>query len=332
MALMDNAATPDHRLRDIFISGFDAGCAIPYTGRNRERPLTDVALACATAISVANHGDATDYYLMKESGVQHSQDDPYGPRRAQLEALFHELPPPGSADYWRRIEEPVAEQRLPLEVLARCLRERIATGVGEDAGRIFNVIVARIKRNVGWWAGSIASQARSGTGSQESEDLEQECYKAIWEELVGKPRTFLLESFSHGLERIRQHVAHSEMRRSGEWKRKGVEKPTRIPREALESLQAEQDNESDPSHGSQAIDTTAQDAFDLADYSDLLGQVDRLSREDRAVINGLFYDGRTQAEIAAELGVTDRTIRNRLKAILKELRRRYEGGEEENHV
>ncbi len=36
---MDNAASPGHRLRDIFVSGFDAGCAIPYTGRNRERPL-----------------------------------------------------------------------------------------------------------------------------------------------------------------------------------------------------------------------------------------------------------------------------------------------------
>jgi RNA polymerase sigma factor (sigma-70 family) len=323
---------PDYRLRDVFESGFDAGVAIPYTGRNRERPLSDDAMAYATAIRAAHHGDATDYYHMKESGVQHSQDDPNAPRRAHLEALFHELPPPGSADYWRRIEEPIAEQRLPLEVLARCLRERIATGVGQDAGRIFNVIVARIKRNVGWWAGSIASQARSGTGSQDSEDLEQECYKALWEELVGKPRTFLLESFSHGLERIRQHVAHSEMRRSGEWRRKGVEKPTRIPREELESLQAEQDNESDPSHGSQAIDSRAQDAFDLAEYSDLLGEVNKLSREDRAIINGLFYYGRTQAEIAAELGVTDRTIRNRLKAILKELRRRYEGGEEENHV
>jgi DNA-directed RNA polymerase specialized sigma24 family protein len=308
---MDNAASPGHRLRDIFVSGFDAGCAIPYTGRNRERPLTDDALAFATTIRAANDGDATDYYLTKESGVRNSQDDPYAPRRAQLETLFNELPPTGSADYWRRIEEPVAEQRLPLEVLARCLRERIATGVREDASRVFNVIVARTKRKVGWWAGSIASQAQSGTGSQDSEDLEQECYKALWEELVGKARTFLVENFTHGLERLCQHVAHSEMRRSGEWVRKGVEKPTRIPREALASLQAEQDNEGDLSHSSQPLDTRAQDAFDLAEYSDLLGEIDKLSREDRTIINGLIYDGRTQAEIAAELGVTDRTIRNR---------------------
>ncbi|HKW20729.1 MAG TPA: hypothetical protein VJO13_05085, partial [Ktedonobacterales bacterium] len=114
---MGNAATLDYLLRDVVVSGFDAGRAIPYTGRNRERPLSDDALAHPTAIRAAHHGDATDYYLMKESGVQDTQDDPYAPRRAQFEAQFQALPPTGSGDYWRRIEEPIAEQRLPLEVL-----------------------------------------------------------------------------------------------------------------------------------------------------------------------------------------------------------------------
>ena len=60
--------------------------------------------------------------------MDNNQDDVYAARRAELEAQFQALPPTGSGDYWRRIEEPDAERRLPLEVLAHCCRERNATG------------------------------------------------------------------------------------------------------------------------------------------------------------------------------------------------------------
>lgn len=329
---MSNAAMPGYRLRDVFVSGFDVGSAIPYTGRNRERPLPDDVMVYATAIRAAHHGDATDYYRMKESGVQDTQDDPFALRRAQLEAQFQALPPVGGSDYWRRIEEPIAEQRLPLEVLARCLRERIVAGVREDAERIYNVIAQRIKRKVGGWARSIASQARSGTGAQDPEDLEQGCYLKLWEELAGDGRTFLPENFMHGLERICQHVAHSEMERSGDWQRKGVKKPTRVPRGEMQRLPSTQEGEEDAQHGSQTEDATAQDAFDLAEYSDLFDTIRDLPADSRKILYDRFYRDRTQEETAADLGITDRTVRNRLKALLEDLRRRYQSGEEDTHV
>jgi RNA polymerase sigma factor (sigma-70 family) len=329
---MDNAATPDHRLRDILVSGFDAGAAIPYTGRNRERPLTDVALAFATAIRAANDGDATDYYRMKESGVDVNHDDPHAPRRAQLDAQFHELPPAGSADYWRRIEESDVGQELPPEVLTRCLRERLAAGFVVDAHRIFGAIMRQIEVGVGKWAWSIARQAKSGMAPERHEELEQECYMKLWEELQGDGPTFLLENFDHKLDLICKHVQHSVMEKAGEWRRRGVEKPTRVPSGEIERIDVEPEGDGELPLAAQLASASAQQDINLAEYSDLLSQVEQLPPDERAIIQGLFYDGRTQEEIAADLGVTSRTIRNRLKKILRELLDGYQGGEEDNHV
>lgn len=329
---MDNAAIPDHRLRDILVSGFDAGCAIPYTGRNRERPLSDDAMVYATALRSATHGDATDYYRMKESGVDVNHDDPFAARRAQMDEEFHELPRAGSADYWRRIEQPTVGQELPLEVLARCLRERLATGPVADAHRIFEALMRQIAVGVGKWAWSIARQAKSGMAPQLRDELEQECYMKLWEELQGNAPTFLLENFDHKLDRICQHVAHSVMEKAGEWKRRGVENPTRIPSGEIESIQAEPEGEGELPLAARLVSASAQRDLDLAEYSDLLGQAEQLPPDERAIIEGLFHDGRTQEEVAAELGVTSRTIRNRLKKILRTLLESYQGGEEDSHV
>ena len=154
----------------------------------------------------------------------------------------------------------------------------------------------------------------------------------LWEELAGHGRTFLLENFDYKLQLICKHVAHSEMQKSGDWRRKGVAKPTRIPRNEMESLQAAQDNAGDLSYGPQAVDVRAQDAFDLAEYSDLFDEARKLPAYMRKILYDRIVHDKTQAEIAAEMGVTDRTIRNYLKATLEELRRRYQGGEEETHV
>lgn len=332
---MDNAATPDHRLRDIFVSGFDAGCAIPYTGRNRERPLTDDALASATAIRAANEGDATDYYLTKESGVRNSQDDPYAPRRAQLETLFNELPPTGSADYWRRIEEPVAEQRLPLEVLARCLRERHAAGAVEDADRVLNVIWRQVQPKVRQWSRDVAGRARSGMKPELREDLEQECLIKLWQELSdddGDDEIFLLTHFEVAFLRLRQHVAQDVMQKAGEWQRPGVDKPTRIPTDVIDSIQATSEREGDFPLDDQLEDMTAQAPFRQADLSDLLEKARALPEDQRTVIIDRFWEGLTQDETAAKLGITSRMVRYLLRKALSELGEQYGAGEEGNGV
>lgn len=264
--------------------------------------------------------------------MDNNQDDVYAARRAELEAQFQALPPTGSSDYWRRIEESDAARRLPLEVLARCYRERYAARITDDANRIFQVIVERIGIRVTRWAGSIARQAKSGMKPQLQQEMEQECYMKLWEDLAGDGPTFLLESFSHKLEYICDHVAQSQMIKAGEWKRSGVEKPKRIPRGEMESIEAEPVGEGELPLAAQLVSTSAQDELQRVDYSDLVADIEKLSREDRTIIYGLFFQDRTQEEIAAELGVTARTIRNRLQRILHELREFYEGNKGGDNV
>jgi RNA polymerase sigma factor (sigma-70 family) len=333
---MGNAATPDYRLRDVFVSGFDAGRAIPYTGHNRERPLPDDAMAYATALRAAHHGDATDYYLMKESGVQDTQDDPYAPRRAQFEAQFQALPPTGGDDYWRRIEEPIAEQRLPLEVLARCLRERHAAGAVGDADRVLNVIWLQVQPQVRKWSRDVAGMARSGMKPELREDLEQECFIKLWQELNdvddGDDEIFLLTYFEIAFLRLRQHVAQDVMKKAGEWQRPGVDKPTRIPTDAIDSIQATSEREGDFPLDDQLEDMAAQAPFRQAELSDLFEKVRALPEDQRTAIIDRFWKGLSQDETAAKLGITPRMVRYLLRKALRELGEQYGAGEEGNGV
>lgn len=332
---MSNAAMPDYRLRDVFVSGFDAGRAIPYTGRNRERPLPDDVTVYAMAIRAAHHGDATDYYLMKESGVQDTQDDLYAPRRAQLDAQFQALPPVGG-DYWRRIEEPIAEQRLPLEVLARCYRERHTAGAVEDADRILNVIWRQVQPQVRQWSRDVAGRARSGMKPELREDLEQECFIKLWQELSdvddGEDEIFLLTHFEIAFLRLRQHVAQDVMKKAGEWQRPGVDKPTRIPTDVIDSIQATSEREGDFPLDDRLEDVTAQAPFRQVELSDLFDKAHALPEDQRTVIIDRFWEGLTQDKTAAKLGITPRMVRYLLRKALRELGEQYGAGEEGNGV
>ncbi len=257
--------------------------------------------------------------------MDNNQDDVYAARRAELEAQFTGLPPAGSESYWRRVEEPDTANRLPLEVLARCFRERHFAGFADEAERILIVIIGRIRNRVSWWARSVAAQATSG--SLDAEDLEQVCHMKLWEELVRDGRTFLLENFMHTLEYIWRHVEHGEMEKAGEWQRPGVEKPRRVPREQIESLQAEAPQAEETPLSDRIPDEKAQDGIERADLSDLLDLVNRLPPDQRLILHDSLSGERTQEETAALLSVEARTIRNRLKKIRDELRRNYQGGE-----
>jgi RNA polymerase sigma factor (sigma-70 family) len=264
--------------------------------------------------------------------VDEHQDAMYEARRADLDAQFQALPPVGSPGYWQRIEEQDAtQQRLPLEVLARCFRERIGSGVVGDANRIFGVIMRRIQAKVRPWAQQIARMARSGMTDQRREELEQECYMKLWEELGGNSRTFLLENFASGFTRLRQHVSHSYMQQESEWQRSDEVQPNRVPRAQVDSLDMALPSTEELPLSDLIGDPHAQDPFEQAELSDLMDQVRGLPPQERLILLHSLT-GERQEGTAARLGVTARTIRNRLKRILEELRRRYEGGEGDDHV
>lgn len=258
--------------------------------------------------------------------MDNNQDDVYSARHAELEAQFQGLPPAGSASYWRRIEEPDAANRLPLEVLARCLRERHFAGAVADAERIFVIILERVRTRIGEWARSIAAQATSGALG--AEDLEQVCDIKLWEELVDEGQTFLLENFMHALHYNCLHVGHSEMEKAGEWQRPGVEKSRRVPQGQIDSLHAEPQGMEELPLTERIPDEKAQVEIERADLSDLFDLVRQLPHDERIIIYDWLSGARTQEETAAALSVTARTIRNRMKTILDDLRRDYLGGGE----
>jgi RNA polymerase sigma factor (sigma-70 family) len=259
--------------------------------------------------------------------VDNTQEDGYAARRAELEDGYRALPPAGSAVYWQQIEARNTAQRVPLEVLARCCRERHAAGAAEHAERVFRVIAQRIRPRLEKWSARVVAHAQAGMKPQLREDLEQECHMKLWREMAADGPTFLLESFVYKLDRICDHVAHSVMEQAGEWTRRDVEQPTRVPTSIRTSLDETPPGDDSPTLASQLPDPESVRGYELAEWSDLFAAIDQLPVEARAIIHGLFYEGRTQQEVADELGITDRTVRKRLQAILKDLRQGYQGGQ-----
>jgi RNA polymerase sigma factor (sigma-70 family) len=264
--------------------------------------------------------------------VKDNQNNTHATRRTELDEQFRALPAIGTAAYWGSIEDADARHTLGLEVLARCFRERTTAGAADDAERIFTAIWQRVQSSVQRWARSIASRARSGMTTQLSEDLEQECFLKLWEELEGDGPTFLMENFAFAFGRLRQHVAHDVMERAGEWRRPGVATPTRVPSDQTGSLQAEPAGEDETPLIERIVDDRAQDPFDRVDLSDLLALVMSLPEDQRTIILDRYWRDQAQEETAARLGISDRMVRYRLKTILRELGVRYRGSEEDTHA
>lgn len=250
------------------------------------------------------------------------QDDEYAKRRAELDRQFRALPLAGSAAYWQATEAEDAAAALPLEVLVRCFRERWAAGASADAKRIYAAMLGRVQNRVAIWAQSIARHAPRERANELADDLEQECFFALWRELCADGDTFLAERFVHKLTRIEQHSAHQVMEREGLWRRGGVVKPTRIPSAETERLEVPPHGEESVPAGARLYDSKAEDAFARADLeSDIQAALDTLSAEDRALVYDRYWNDQTQDQIATSLGVTDKTVRNRLARIYAELRR-----------
>lgn len=257
------------------------------------------------------------------------QGDPtatYAARRAQLEQAFTSLPKAGSAEYWAALSAPnTAGDELALETLARCWRAWNDAIRIPEANRVFDLIQRRIGQRIERWAHKIARQAPGGVASALTDDLQQECFTAVWLDLRSSS-DFLLEYFLGALTRIEQHTAHLVMEREGYWTRKGVKQPKRAPWRQVESLDAAPatyagaDGEQRATEANLA-DPSAEAAFRrveaLADLGALLAA---LTPEQRDLFAKVYYEGLPQREIADDLGVTDRTVRNRLRELERALR------------
>ena len=250
----------------------------------------------------------------------------YAARRAELAARYAALPPPGSAAYWQAVERPDGPDALPLEVLARCFRERLPLAAG-DAERLFEVIARRVGPAVRRWAAAIAGSSPSGRRAELAADLEQESYLKLWQELEHPEKRFILEHFPATFSRIRQHVAQDIMQKAGEWQRLGVAHPERVPASQTDRLYLAPGAPGVEPLAETLADERAQAALDRVELSDLLAQVQRLPEQQRALLFSLYWLDHTQAQIATALHVTERAVRYRLAACLRALRVRYRGEE-----
>ena len=129
------------------------------------------------------------------------------------------------------------------------------------------------------------SPARRNRALQTPEDLEQQCYMELWEELADDGRTFLFLHFAHALRRLRGHVAHNMMQRAGCGSGRGVRGGHGGSRASLtdRSLAVPEGEDGVPLVD-QVPDASAEDVFDQAELSDLFALVMTLPADQRMII------------------------------------------------
>jgi RNA polymerase sigma factor (sigma-70 family) len=157
------------------------------------------------------------------------------------------------------------------------------------------------------------------------DDLYADLCEKMIRALIDPKRLFWEENFRHSLRFERQHVYQAFMRREGRRKNNSevVATPTegteRIPRVLLESLDRAVEIE-----GLQIEDERVQQELLKVEHTDLPQLIMALPKPLQAVLWLLYYEEKTEKETAQLLGITDRTVRNRLREAFKILRNHLE--------
>ncbi|GCE06655.1 hypothetical protein KDAU_39840 [Dictyobacter aurantiacus] len=232
-------------------------------------------------------------------------------RRLHIIKIFNELPVYDSLEFWRVVER----SELPREVLVKSLR--FARRQQDHAGsrRIAEVIMAgTLAKNERWANGVVQKCYGLGWDEQRNmgldlcSDLNEAILKAIFDPL----RHFWEENFIHCVRYERMHVYHSFMLREGRLSTAHVEKGRRIPRRLLLSL----DHVSpciDYMHN--PLDIEDEQAYLMLrsiDSSVVIEVVSRLPERLRSVVLLIYWADKTEKDAARALGISDRTVRNRL--------------------
>lgn len=273
-------------------------------------------------------GFADETVETKEAAV--SDEERARPLNGEAEAhqrAFEGLPAAGTPAYWRRIDD--TRDPLPLEVLARCVRERHQAGQRGDADRVMSVVIKAIQAEVREFARRMVGSSRVAKYQDVASDLAQEIYLKVWADLIGEKDSYLLVQFKPALFWIEKHAAQKVMEQYGERKRQDVAKGKHIP--VAETVRINRPKTDDEGHPIEMplADPRGEDAYEQVETRMVVDDLLRnLSAEQLRLIYAAFSLGKTQDEIAADLGITDRTVRNRLKTLINQLRGR--AGEEDS--
>ncbi len=245
-------------------------------------------------------------------------------RRAALTALYDALPEYGCATFWHTLED----ANIPLEVLVRCLRSAVAYGDNPGRNRIIEIIIRRTQTANEYWANNALKNINSQIDEQKAlaSDLYADLCERLLRALIDPQRSFWAENFQHCLRFERQHTYQAFMSREGRWHDRNAEisgaATRRVPRTLMKSLdQPIHDAVGEGEVWVQDIeDKRAQQELLAVEHIDLLNLVLHLPQKLRSVVLLIFWEGRSEKDTARILGVTDRTVRNRLHEVWKILR------------
>lgn len=242
--------------------------------------------------------------------------------RAALAALYNALPAYGSTAFWQAIEEPDTRLALPLEVLVRCVRLTVARGDNEGRNRIIETIFKRTQASNDCWIHNILKMAPIQAGERNAlvSDLYADLYERVIRALIDPKRLFWEENFLHCLRFERRHVYQAFMQREGRWKNQHTKKSERIPHMLIQSLDQPVQDADGEVWRLDVEDEQAQQALLAIEHTDLPRLILHLPEKLKSVVLLIFWEGRTEKDVAQVLGVTDRTVRNRLRNALKVLR------------
>ncbi len=242
-------------------------------------------------------------------------------RRIALSHLYHALPPYASPAFWQTLSDPA----LPLEFLARVLREAIARHDRSGRQRISAEIIQRVQEPDLLWARqtlllfSICGDERQILAN----DLCADLHECLLRALHDPRRHFWEENFLHSLYFERKHVLRTFMIREGFWLSPTARHGMRVPRSFIASLDVppgDRDQRTSQANAWEIEDHSAQELFRAVEYSDLLQIVLQLPEKFKAIVLLIFWEGRTEKEVARILAISDRTVRNRLRTALQLLR------------
>lgn len=248
-------------------------------------------------------------------------------RRQTFAHLYKTLPEYGSPAYWCVIEEDDSARVLPLEVLVSSLRIANARGDVEGRNRIMTRIIRRTQKANEYWASHVLHTLHIQAHERQEvvRDLFADLYEQIMRKLLDPDKTFWEENFTHCLRFERMHVLRMFLMREGWLKNQQGE---RVPRNLLRSLDATMDSSGNEYHDMTVEDELAQKALLAVELSDTPSLLLRLPDYLQSVLVLLFWEEKTEKEVATLLAITDRTVRNRLRLALHLLHDKLTQGRE----
>jgi RNA polymerase sigma factor (sigma-70 family) len=240
----------------------------------------------------------------KFSQIEEDADHDLIGRRVKLANVYQALPEFGSIEFWRVVEEPNLKAALPLKVLVRCFRLGIALEDEAGRNRIMEMIFRRTQSSNEYWSRQVLSRIHltSEERSMSAHDLYADLCERVIHAILDSKRQFWEENFQHCLCFERKHVYQAFMTREGRW----YHQPVQHCNGELWEMEI--------------VDEQAQQALLSVEQHNLPLLILNLPDKLKPVIWLIFWEGRTEKNVAHILGVSDRTVRNRLQKALSLLR------------